>query len=45
MWVIFLASAMSIAIACLIVVKIGHKIWISMKRDEQKYEKELREEK
>ena len=44
MWVIFIVSALSIAIAGLIVVKIGHKIWISMKRDERKYEKEVREE-
>ncbi len=45
MWVIFLASTMCIAVAGMIVVKIGHKIWISMKKDEKRYEKELREEK
>ena len=43
-WVIFLASALTIAVAAMVVVKIGHKIWLSMRKDEQKFEKETEKE-
>lgn len=43
MWVIFLAGAMITAVAMLTILKIGHKVWLSMKRDERKLEKEEKE--
>ena len=40
MWLIFVASATAIALTALVVVKIGHEVYLSMKREEREFEKE-----
>ena len=41
MWAVFLLSAMSVAVAALVIVYIANKILIAMKRDNAKYESEM----
>ena len=38
MWVIFLASASVFALAALLILKIGHKVYLHMKREEEVFE-------
>lgn len=45
MWVIFLLSAMSIALCMLGLIYIANKVFIAIKKDKVKSEKELEQEK
>lgn len=40
MWVIFILSALIVAMATMIMMWVGHKIYLSMKRDNRKFERE-----
>ena len=44
MWLIFLLSAMSIALCMLAIVYIANKVFIAMKKDQVKRERELKQE-
>ena len=41
MWLVFLGSVLAFALLAIVVVWIGNKVYLSMKRDELKYKKEL----
>lgn len=43
MWLIFIVSTLIIAMASLIVIKIGHKVYLSMKKEEDEYNKTNKE--
>lgn len=45
MWVIFLLSAMGFAVAMLIVAYIANKVWLQMKKDEAKTNREIEKDK
>ena len=45
MWLIFLLSAMSIALGMLAIMYIANKVFIAIKKDRVKSEKELEQEK
>lgn len=45
MWFIFLVSCIAVALAAMLVIWIGNKVYLSMKKLNQKYEKEIKEEK
>lgn len=45
MWVIFVLSAIAIAIISMCLFWIGNKFYIDMKRDNYKFEKEMKNEK
>lgn len=45
MWVIFLLSAMGFAVATLIVAYIANKVWLQMKKDEAKTNREIEKDK
>lgn len=40
MWVIFLASASIFAMTAIVILKIGHKVYLNMKREEETFEVE-----
>lgn len=40
MWVIFIVSGLIVALAALLIVWIGNKVYISIKRQQKKYELE-----
>lgn len=40
MWFIFLISAIIVALVCLLIVWVGHKVYISIKRQNKWYEME-----
>lgn len=40
MWVIFLIGAFIAAVAAMIIMWTGHKIYLSMKRDNRKFDEE-----
>lgn len=42
MWVLFLLSAMGFAIATIILIYIGHKIYLAMVKNEKEYELKLK---
>lgn len=42
MWVLFLLSAMGFAIATIILIYIGHKIYLAMVKDEKEQELKLK---
>lgn len=44
MWVIFLLSAMGFAIATLIVAYIANKVWLQMRKDEAKNNREIKKD-
>ena len=44
MWVLFILSAMIVAIATLFVIYIGNKIFNAMKRDDYKLDKDINKE-
>ncbi len=44
MWVIFLLSAMGFAIATLIVAYIANKVWLQMRKDEAKINREIKKD-
>ena len=40
MWVIFIIGAVIAAMAAMIMMWVGHKIYLSMKKDNRKFERE-----
>jgi len=44
MWLIFIVTAIVIAIIMMVLFWIGNKIYISMRKDNHKFEKELKKE-
>lgn len=42
MWVLFLLSAMGFAIATIVLIYIGHKIYLAMVKDEKEQELKLK---
>lgn len=40
MWVIFLIGALIAAVVAMIIIWVGHKLYLSMKRDNRKFEEE-----
>lgn len=44
MWVIFLLSTMGFAVAALIIAYIANKVWLQMKKDEAKTNREIKED-
>ena len=44
MWVIFLLSTMGFAVATLIVAYIANKVWLQMKKDEAKMNREIKKD-
>ena len=44
MWVVFIGSVLEFGLLGIIIYKIGHKIYLSCKREEMELKKELEEE-
>jgi hypothetical protein len=43
MWVIFLLAGMSVAVCAMIIAYIGNRVFLAIKKDQEKYNKNTKE--